>query len=389
MLTQEQKAFFYLVKAGMYGETDPKMESVFPLSERGWEAVLLLARQQTVVGLVYRGLDVLPEEWLPSMRVMAVFMACADRIEKANAKMNKTIVKLWRHFQEKGITAVLQKGQGLALMYPEPSLRECGDIDIYFPDNEENPLEGIADANCEKRPDGSVFYTIDGIVVEQHNHLLDIASPLRQRFIKKLIADKGVEKVRVGGEEGVDVLVPAPEVNLLLISSHILKHVLGVGIGLRQICDYAIACRYYANRVDSAEMQSIYRKTGIAKWGDCLDRFLDSARNDNEVCHLDSVLNDKEDCHLDSARNDNEDCHLDRAKRVERSKNSNILLDIILKGGNFGGFTEGRKNAAKSRVSRKLHTLRSFCGNIRLAFRFAPGEWFWTMAQLIGGQFRW
>ena len=389
MLTQEQKAFFYLVKAGMYGETDPKMESVFPLSERGWEAVLLLARQQTVVGLVYRGLDVLPEEWLPSMRVMAVFMACADRIEKANAKMNKTIVKLWRHFQEKGITAVLQKGQGLAQMYHDPALRECGDIDIYFPDNEENPLEGIADANCEKRPDGSVFYTIDGIVVEQHNHLLDIASPLRQRFIKKLIADKGFEKVRVGGEEGVDVLVPAPEVNLLLISSHILKHVLGVGIGLRQICDYAIACRYYANRVDSAEMQSIYRKTGIAKWGDCLDRFLDSARNDNEVCHLDSVLNDKEDCHLDSARNDNEDCHLDRAKRVERSKNSNILLDIILKGGNFGGFTEGRKNAAKSRVSRKLHTLRSFCGNIRLAFRFAPGEWFWTMAQLIGGQFRW
>ena len=377
MLTQEQKAFFYLVKAGMYGETEPNMESVFPLSERSWEAVLLLARQQTVVGLVCRGLDVLPEEWLPSMRVMAVFMACADRVEKANAKMNKTIVKLWRHFQEKGITAVLQKGQGLAQMYPDPALRECGDIDIYFPDNEENPLEGIADANCEKRPDGSVFYTVDGIVVEQHNNLLDIASPLRQRFIKKLIADKGFETVRVGGEEGFDVLVPAPEVNLLLISSHILKHVLGVGIGLRQICDYAIARRYYADRVDPSEMQSIYRKAGIAKWSDCLDRFLDSARNDSE------------DCHLDSARNDSEDCHLDRAKRVERSKNSNILLDIILKGGNFGSFTEGRKNAAKSRVSRKLHTLRSFCGNIRLAFRFAPGEWFWTMAQLIGGQFRW
>ena len=377
MLTQEQKAFFYLVKAGMYGETDPNMESVFPLSERSWEAVLLLARQQTVVGLVYRGLDVLPEEWLPSMRVMAVFMACADRIEKTNAKMNKTIVKLWRHFQEKGITAVLQKGQGLAQMYPDPSLRECGDIDIYFPENVENPLEGIADANCEKRPDGSVFYTVDGIVVEQHNHLLDIASPLRQKFIKKLIADKGFEKVRVGGDDGVAVPVPAPEVNLLLISSHILKHILGVGIGLRQICDFAIARRYYANRVDSAEMQSIYRKTGIAKWSNYLDRFLDSARNDKEACHLDLV------------RNDNEGCHLDRAKRVERSKNSNILLDIILKGGNFGSFTEGRKNAAKSRVSRKLHTLRSFCGNICLAFRFAPGEWFWTMAQLIGGQFRW
>ena len=350
MLTQEQKAFFYLVKAGMYGETDPNMESVFPLSERSWEAVVLLARQQTVVGLVYRGLDVLPEEWLPSMRVMAVFMACADRIEKANAKMNKTIVKLWRYFEEKGITTVLQKGQGSAQMYPDPALRECGDIDIYFPDNVDNPLAGIADADCEKRPDGSVFYTVDGIVVEQHNHLLDIASPLRQRFIKKLIADKGFEKVRVGGDDGVDVLVPAPEVNLLLISSHILKHILGVGIGLRQICDYAVARRYYAGRVNPAEMQSIYRKAGIVKWSKYLDGFLTP---------------------------------------VYGGKKSNILLDIILKGGNFGSFTEGCKRATKSRVSRKLHTLRSFCGNIRLAFRFAPGEWFWTMAQLIGGQFRW
>ena len=350
MLTQEQKAFFYLVKTGMCGEADPNMDSVFPLSERSWEAVLLLARQQTVVGLVYRGLDVLPEEWLPSMRVMAVFMACADRVEKANAKMNKTIVKLWRHFEEKGIVAVLQKGQGLAQMYPDPALRECGDIDIYFPDNVENPLEGIADAECKKRPDGSVFYTVDGIVVEQHNHLLDIVSPLRQKFIKKLIADKGFEKVRVGGDDGVYVLVPTPEVNLLLISSHILKHILGVGIGLRQICDYAIARRYYADRVNSAEMQSIYRKAGIAKWSNYLDGFLTP---------------------------------------VYDGKNSNILLDIILKGGNFGSFTEGRQRATESRVSRKLHTLRSFCGNIRLAFRFAPGEWFWTMAQLIGGQFRW
>lgn len=377
MLTQEQKAFFYLVKAGLWGEADPDMESVFPLPEQSWEAVLLLARQQTVVGLVYRGLNVLPEEWLPSMKVMTVFMAYADRIEKANEKMNATIVKLWRHFEEKGIRAVLQKGQGLALMYPEPSLRECGDIDIYFPDNEQNPLEGIAGADREIKPDGSVFYTVDGVVVEQHNHLLDIASPLKQKFIKNLIGEKGFEKVRIGGESGVDVLVPTPEINLLLINSHILKHSLGVGIGLRQICDCAVACRYYADRVDPAEIQSIYRKAGIARWSNYLDRFLDSARNDNEGCHL------------DSARNDKEACHLDRAKRVERSKNSNILLDIILKGGNFGSFTEGRKRATKSRVSRKLHTLRSFCGNIRLAFRFAPGEWFWTMAQLIGGQFRW
>ena len=323
------------------------MASVFPLSDREWATVLDMARKQTVVGFVSRGVEYLPEEHMPPMGVMVNMMAYVARIEAANGKMDATVVRLWRHFEAKGIRAVLQKGQGVAALYMEPKLRECGDIDIYFPDldGSVDPFEGFADLDRKKAPDGSWTCWVDGIGVEQHARLLDIASPLRQGFLKKLISEKGYETVRVGGAEGVDVLVPAPEVNLVLLSSHILKHALGVGIGLRQICDFAVASRAYSPRIDKAEVEMIFRRAGISKWNTLLWGFV-------------------------------------------TRKNSDILLHIILKGGNFGNFTEGREQASKSRVRRKLHTFRSFCKNMRFALRYAPGEWFWTVAQLIGGQLR-
>lgn len=359
---REVRAMLALLRAGLWGGTDPEMEKVFPLTQQEWNDVFLLSRRQTVLGLTYRGLDFLADDMQPPMALAVKWMAHVDRIEAANAKMDKAVCSLFSQFAQKGVDAVLQKGQGMARMYPEPHLRECGDIDLYFPghDGESDPLEGIFDAQRQKMPDDSWSYEADGVIIEHHPFLLDIQNPLRQKYIRSLIAEKGFETVPVGDADPVEVTVPSPEVNLLLLSSHILKHALGVGIGLRQICDYAVACRYYAGRIDPDGMRDIWRRTGLSRWSELLDgfvrRFLDS------------------DCVL--ARNDKGD------------KNSDNLLDIILKGGNFGVYSKDRAAASRNILSRKAHTLKSFVGNMRFALAYAPGEWFWTAAQLMGGQLR-
>ena len=160
--------------------------------------------------------------------------------------------------------------------------------------------------------------------------------------MKRLIEEKGFEKVVTG--DGVKVLVPAPEVNLMLLRSHILKHAFGVGIGLRQFCDYAVARRYYEGRVNEEEMREIWRMTGLEKWQGLLEGFL--------------------------------------------VKKTGVLLDIVLKGGNFGVYSKDRENVPRARWARKVQTFKALMGNIGFAFRYAPGEWFWTTMQLLGGQFR-
>ena len=370
------QALFALLQAGLWGRYNDAAASVFPLSAEEWECVFTLARQQTVTGIAFRGLDFLPEEAAPPMVVAAKWMAHADRIEQSNRIMNGTVAKLYGHFASAGVEAVLQKGQGVAAMYPEPLLRECGDIDLYFPghDGVSDPLAGIPGAVRKRQPDNSWSYLVDGIVVEHHADLVDIQSPRAKRYVKRLIEKKGFEKVVTG--DGVEVMVPAPEVNLLLLSSHILKHAFGVGIGLRQFCDYAVARRYYEGRVNEEEMREIWKKTGLEKWQWLLEefigRFLDS----------DYVL----------ARNDNkdlqDDSHSERSEESFDKKKTDVLLDIVLKGGNFGVYSKDRENVSHARWMRKMQTFRSLAGNVRFAFRYAPREWFWTIVQLLGGQFR-
>lgn len=338
------QALFALLRAGLWGIFDEAAASAFPLSAGEWERVFTLARQQTVTGIAFRGLDFLPEEAAPPMGIMAKWMAHADRIEQSNRVMNETVAKLYGHFASAGVEAVLQKGQGVAAMYPEPLLRECGDIDLYFPghDGVSDPLAGIDGAVRERQPDDSWVYVVGGIIVEHHTDLLDIQSPRAKRYVKRLIEEKGFEKVVTG--DGLEVLVPAPEVNLLLLSSHILKHAFGVGIGLRQFCDYAVARRYYEGRVNEEEMREIWRMTGLEKWQGLLEGFL--------------------------------------------VKKTGVLLDIVLKGGNFGVYSKDRENVPRARWARKVQTFKALMGNLGFAFRYAPGEWFWTTMQLLGGQFR-
>ena len=370
------QALFALLQAGLWGIFDEAAASAFPLSAGEWERVFTLARQQTVTGIAFRGLDFLPEEAAPPMGIMAKWMAHADRIEQSNRVMNETVAKLYGYFASAGVEAVLQKGQGVAAMYPEPLLRECGDIDLYFPghDGVSDPLAGIDGAVRERQPDDSWSYVVDGIIVEHHTDLLDIQSPRAKRYVQKLIQEKGFEKVVTG--DGVEVLVPAPEVNLLLLSSHILKHAFGVGIGLRQFCDYAVAGRYYEGRVNLQEMREIWKKTGLEKWQSLLEEFIGR--------FLDS------DCAL--ARNDNkdfqDDTHSERSEESFYKKKTDVLLDIVLKGGNFGVYSKDRENVPRARWARKVQTFKALMGNIGFAFRYAPREWFWTTMQLLGGQFR-
>ena len=312
-------------------------------------------------------------------------MAHADRIEQSNRIMNETLAKLYAHFASAGVEAVLQKGQGVAAMYPEPLLRECGDIDLYFPghDGVSDPLAGIPGAVRKRQPDNSWSYLVEGIVVEHHADLVDIQSPRAKRYVKRLIEKKGVEKVVTEG--GVEVLVPAPEVNLLLLSSHILKHAFGVGIGLRQFCDYAVSRRYYEGRVSDEEMREIWRMTGLEKWQGLLEGFVETFLEERSFA---DAQDDKKDVQDDKCHSEHYPCHSERSEESFDKKKTDVLLDIVLKGGNFGVYSEDRENASHARWVRKVQTFRSLAGNVRFAFRYAPREWFWTIVQLLGGQFR-
>ena len=66
---REPAALLSLLRAGLW-EQMPDGLSLFPLSEAEWEEVYLLARRQTVTGLVWQGISYLPDEWMPPGKVL-------------------------------------------------------------------------------------------------------------------------------------------------------------------------------------------------------------------------------------------------------------------------------------------------------------------------------
>lgn len=89
-----------------------------------------MARQQTVQGLVFDGLQVIKDT--PALeKLMFGLTVQVIRIEQLNQLLDCTVARFSEQLRENGVQAVLLKGQGVATLYPHPRRRQCGDIDLY------------------------------------------------------------------------------------------------------------------------------------------------------------------------------------------------------------------------------------------------------------------
>ncbi len=357
-------ALLALLRAGLW-EREVERLACFPLSPDEWEAVFRAARRQTVTGLVFRGVQHLPEGLLPPLGLLVRWMAEVDAIERRNLEMNRALAELYSACRLGELNPVLQKGQGVALCYERPLLRECGDIDLYFNSSRtfDVALHNVRARRLRVRrgADRSAYYHWRGVVVEHHSRLLDSYNPFQKDYVGELERRHGYSRASLpAGPSSVQVTVPSPFLNLLLLDLHILKHALGRGIGLRQLCDMARVCYRFHGLVDAAEMKEACGQLGLDGWNPLLHAFLTECLGLPAAC----------------------------LPYPEVAPSARPLADIVRRGGNFGHHAPGAGEADDPAFLRKWHTVRSFRGNVRFAFHYAPKEAFWIFTDLLKGQLR-
>lgn len=356
------RALLTLLQAGLW-ERRPQDISMFPLSEAEWQSVFILAQQQTVLGITYRGLDYLPEHLFPSGDLIFRWVAEIGLIEERNLESNQSLIELLELFGQVGLRPILQKGQGVATMYDRPLLRSCGDIDLWFPSHKEaeKALEIVRGKGCtpEKAPDGSFHYHWRGIEVEHHPDLIDLQAIGVKRWVRKQVKAMQPATVTLPEHPERAIQTPSATINLLLINAHICKHAIGLGVGLRQMCDMARAYHALHREVDGEQIRSLYRRAGLERWSNLLHRFL-----------VDYIGLEE---HL-----------LPYRSKLEES--ARPLLKVVLRGGNFGRYAADREVVMGNLWQRKWHTALSFVRNCRFSFRYAPAEAIWTVWQLAKGQ---
>ena len=330
------QVFFALLRSGLWERplVASDLAAAAALDETGWAELLKIAREQTVPGLLYRAITHLPSDFkLPDGYVLEL-MAFAGGLTRENQAKTLVTKQLFNECATAGLHPVVMKGLSVAAYYAHPELRTSGDIDLYFP--KEEYIQALDLLGGEVAPDGTRHIRRNGIDIDIHDRYFDLHCS-----DSKLPA------------------VDTPEATILLLSSHILKHAIGPGVGLRQCCDIAVAWHALAPSIDAGNMREIFRRTGTYRWNRLLFSFLAE--------------------HLD----------LPNTLFPEERVSSEPLLRIILEGGNFGHHAKARTDALQaSDRRRKRNTLSRFLHRLPFSLRYVPRETIATIFSLLRGNLK-
>lgn len=258
------KSFFALASAGLW----EKEVLLSPYGDINFSEVLQLAEAQSVVGLVSAGIEHI-EDVKPQKKDVLQFIGRTVQLEQRNAAMNYFIGVIVEKMREAGIYTVLVKGQGVGQCYERPLWRSCGDVDLFFDaENYEKakvflPPLAVSVESEEKRKKHFAM-TIDPWLVELHGLMpTEISERINKGVdrVQRNIFENG--GVRIWKNDGVEVYLPSPDNDIIIVFTHFLQHFFVGGVGLRQICDWCRLLWTYRTEIDSALLEKRLQEMGI------------------------------------------------------------------------------------------------------------------------------
>ncbi len=260
------------------------------LKEADWKEIYAIAKKQCLVGVLFDGIKKLPAEHVGMKKVLLLqWMAESQMLEKANVRLNDAAIQVSEWFRKKGFRTCILKGQGNALLYPNPysrtpglekanvrlndaaiqvsewfrkkGFRTCilkgqgnallypnpysrtpGDIDIWVEGGDKRVISFVRSISPHEK---ACYHHIEfppykGVEVEVHyrpSFLLCFWHNRKlQKYYERVKEEQFSHQVMLG-EQG-EIAIPTAEFNLIFQLTHIFAHLMNEGIGLRQLLDY-------------------------------------------------------------------------------------------------------------------------------------------------------
>lgn len=251
-----------------------------------WANLLQFAKKQSVVGVYWQGVKRMSvlETNRPSEDDVMDWMVEVSKIAKRNREVNAVAVKVTKGFRQQGFDACVLKGQGNALLYPTPSSRTPGDIDVYVHPrqqgggwrNDETAIrETITFCKGLDKSARAVYHhidipAVDKVPVDVHYRATWLNAPVNNRRLQNLLStllsrEDGTKRVALPEEAG-EINIPGFSFNVVFQLSHILNHLLHEGVGLRQLVDYYYLLRSHAcSTGDQAWLDTSLKRCGLHK----------------------------------------------------------------------------------------------------------------------------
>ena len=223
-----------------------------------WHELYSFASKQALLGLCFEGIERLGKEYPEELKqnpigreLLMTWMGKAQQIRRQNMKVNAVAGKLFSMLREDGMRCCVLKGQGNALMYPNPYSRTPGDIDVWVNASRERIME-YASKKFELGDDIRLQHletSLDGVPVELHFFPCSMNNPIYHARLQKCFkrnADLQCSNVVKLPDGAGDIAIPTMAFNVIYQLTHLYHHFFDEGIGMRQIIDYYyVVCDFY------------------------------------------------------------------------------------------------------------------------------------------------
>lgn len=336
-----------------------------------WNKIFVWAERQSIVGIIFHGIKKAGKSLKIPSEVLFKWIGNVNLIENQNRQLNNRCVELTDHLKQYGFDTCILKGQGNALMYPNPLLRTPGDIDVWTRGKGIRGIIRIARKNNPKAK--ACYHHVDygkykDVEVELHYRPSFMSNPIHNRRLQKWYSkmDDGGWLIADLPENAGSIKIPSREFNIIFQLSHIYNHLLHEGIGLKQVVDY-----FYLLKSDGREMADDITDTlkylGLGKIAEAMMWVL------GYLVHGEGYM-----VHS-SKRDEWMICEPDE-------KRGKVLLAEIMKGGNFGHYDAESQKANSAikknilRIKRDIHMMWYFPSECLWEPFFRLYHWGWRLA---------
>lgn len=237
-MLKQQKIFFEFLRFCI-GSAKEIPDS---LKEVDWKELYRIAQKQALLGVLFHGIQRLPKELAPEQKLLMQWMVMAEMVRKQNIKLYQDSVKVCQNFEKEGFANCILKGQGNALLYPDPYMRTPGDIDIYLSGGRKKIMKYV-DQVCPNQVMRyhHVDFPLMKTAIEVHFTPSYMFYPIHnrrmQKWFEKVMGEQCSHRASLPDGYG-EIHVPQVSFNVIYILSHLYRHIFTEGIGLRQLLDY-------------------------------------------------------------------------------------------------------------------------------------------------------
>jgi len=257
--TEEQKHLLTLLAHELF-----QCDLSFDAASVDWSAVLDEGDRHAVTALLFPSMMQVPEL---SDALISRICGTAVSASHGSEELMQTQQEILALLKQQGIPCAVLKGTSLACLYPHPELRVLGDIDLLFTkETVEEACQVLYQQGFIKTHASEKHICLErqGVSVEMHSMVSVFPESEKGLFARRFMTDalQHTETMHMGA-----YAFPALSGMYQIISllAHMDQHLATEGIGLRQLCDWAVAVHAQRQQI-GAEQLDLLEQCGLLQF---------------------------------------------------------------------------------------------------------------------------